>query len=260
MLSVKNVRKSYQTGNQTYEVLKSVSFEVEKGEFIAVMGPSGSGKTTLLNCISCYIPFEEGEITLEGTRLSELNSEELALVRNQKLGFVFQDFMLLDGLNVRDNIMLPRIIEGHINKDMEEETEKLGQIFGIAHIMNKFPAEISGGEKQRTAVARALMNHPLLMLADEPTGNLDSKSSQAVIDSFERARHDLDATIFMVTHDSYAASFCDRVIILKDGEIFSIECNTGNRKAFQETLLKTIQEMSNGEGNERLGKDLLGGA
>lgn len=259
MLSVKNVRKSYRTGKQTYEVLKGVSFEVEKGEFVAVMGPSGSGKTTLLNCISCYIPFEDGEITLEGVKLSELNSEELAKVRNQKLGFVFQDFMLLDGLKVQDNIMLPRIIEGEVAGDMETETKRLGQIFGISHIMNKYPAEISGGEKQRTAVARALMNHPLLMLADEPTGNLDSKSSQAVIDSFNRARHDLDATIFMVTHDSYAASFCDRVIILKDGEIFAIAKNQGSRMMFQEELLKVIQQMSNDTAEAESGASVLGG-
>ncbi|MDD2978406.1 MAG: ABC transporter ATP-binding protein [Hespellia sp.] len=244
MLNVKNISKSYRTGNKTYEVLKSISFHVEKGEFIAVMGPSGSGKTTLLNCISCYIPFESGEITLEGTELSRLDAEELARVRNQKLGFVFQDFMLLDGLKVRDNIMLPRIIEGRVSQDMERETEKLGKLFGITQILDKYPAEISGGEKQRTAVARALINHPLLMLADEPTGNLDSKSSRTVIDSFARARHDLDATIFMVTHDSYAASFCDRVIILKDGEIFAIVKHEGNRKQFQEELLKIIQEMS----------------
>lgn len=244
MLKIDHLYKSYQTGKQNYEVLKDVSFEVQQGEFVAVMGPSGSGKTTSLNCISCYIPFEKGEITLGGQNLASLQGEDLAKVRNQKLGFVFQDFMLLDGLTVRDNIMLPRIISGHGDKQMEKEADALCEIFGISHIRKKYPAEISGGEKQRTAVARALINKPLVMLADEPTGNLDSKSSQKVIDSFERARHELGATIFMVTHDSYAASFCDRVIILKDGQVFCIAQNHGDRRQFQDTLLELIKEMS----------------
>lgn len=244
MLKVKNLCKTYQTGGQTYEVLKHVSFEIDKGEFVAVMGPSGSGKTTLLNCISCYIPFEEGEIILQDQNLSGQDAEELAKIRNQKLGFVFQDFMLMDGLKVRDNIMLPRIIQGRIDKSMEEDAENLANIFGISHILNKYPAEISGGEKQRTAVARALMNRPAVMLADEPTGNLDSKSSQAVIDSFQKARKDLGTTTFMVTHDSYAASFCDRVIILKDGEIFTVAAKCGSQRDFQDTLLTIIREMS----------------
>lgn len=244
MLNVKNLSKSYRTGNQTYEVIKGISFEIQKGEFVAVMGPSGSGKTTLLNCISCYIPFEEGEITLQEERLSGLDAEALAKVRNQKLGFVFQDFMLMDGLKVKDNIMLPRIIEGKVDTQMEKDAEKLAEVFGITHILKKYPAEISGGEKQRTAVARALMNHPAVLLADEPTGNLDSKSSQTVIDSFIRAKEDMGATIFMVTHDSYAASFCDRVIILKDGEIFTVVTHEGSRRDFQDTLLRKIREMS----------------
>ena len=150
----------------------------------------------------------------------------------------------MDGLKVKDNIMLPRIIEGKVDTQMEKDAEKLAEIFGITHILKKYPAEISGGEKQRTAVARALMNHPAVLLADEPTGNLDSKSSQTVIDSFIRAKDDMGATIFMVTHDSYAASFCDRVIILKDGEIFTVVTHEGSRRDFQDTLLRKIREMS----------------
>ena len=155
MLTVTGLHKSYQTAKNTYEVLKGVSFTVEDGEFVAVMGPSGSGKTTLLNCISCYIPFEGGQITLGEQTLARLDEAELALVRNQKLGFVFQDFMLLDGLTVQENIMLPRIISGRTGSDMQESAERLMQLFGIAHIAAKYPAEISGGEKQRTAVARS---------------------------------------------------------------------------------------------------------
>lgn len=244
MLQVNSLYKSYQSGKITYDVLKDVSFSVGKGEFAAVMGPSGSGKTTLLNCISCYIPFQSGEISLDGFALSHFSEDELAKVRNRRLGFVFQDFMLLDGLTVRENIMLPRIIGGLVGADMEESADRLCELFGIARIRGKYPAEISGGEKQRTAVARALINNPLLLLADEPTGNLDSKSSRAVIDAFLQARDSLGSTIFMVTHDSFAASFCDRVILLKDGAVRHILQNSGDRGAFQDALLASIKEMS----------------
>lgn len=245
MLKVQNLCKSYQVGKSTYEVLKGVSLEVQKGEFVAVMGPSGSGKTTLLNCISCYIPIDSGSITLSGTELARLEEDSLASVRNQQLGFVFQDFLLLDGLTVRENILLPAIIGGTINSRTEQRANQLCDVFGISHIREKYPAEISGGEKQRTAVARALINHPLLILADEPTGNLDSKSSRAVIRSFEQARESLEATIFMVTHDSFAASFCDRVIILRDGLVWrTLEKGAFDRAAFQNQLLNAIRDMS----------------
>ena len=211
------------------------------------MGPSGSGKTTLLNCISCYIPFDKGEITLGDKHLSRLGEDELAAVRNKELGFIFQDFMLLDGLSVKENIMLPRIIGGRTGPDMEEGADRLCQVFGIAKIRDKYPAEISGGEKQRTAVARALINNPLVILADEPTGNLDSKSSKAVIEAFLQAKSMLDATIFMVTHDSFAASFCDRVIILKDGVVHSTVSSGGSRASFQDELLDAIREMNGGD-------------
>ncbi|MCI9650255.1 ABC transporter ATP-binding protein [Oscillibacter sp.] len=188
MLTVENLRKSYQVGKTSYEVLKGVSLTVEKGEFVAVMGPSGSGKTTLLNCISCYIPAESGSIRLGKTELARLDENALAEVRNKQLGFVFQDFLLLDGLTVRQNILLPAIIGGQVSDLVESRADQLCEVFGIAGIRDKYPAEISGGEKQRTAVARALINHPLLILADEPTGNLDSKSTRAVIRSFEQAK------------------------------------------------------------------------
>lgn len=245
MLQVSNLQKSYLVGKTRYEVLKGISLKVKKGEFVAVMGPSGSGKTTLLNCISCYIPADSGSILLAGQELAKLDETALAEVRNQKLGFVFQDFLLLDGLTVLDNILLPRIIGGQVSGDMEQTAVRLCEIFGIGHIKDKYPAEISGGEKQRTAVARALINHPMLILADEPTGNLDSKSSRAVIDSFVQAKNELDATIFMVTHDSFAASFCDRVVILRDGLVWrELRNATGIRQDFQDNLLDAIRAMS----------------
>lgn len=244
MLIVKDLHKSYRVGKNTYEVLKGVSLQVEKGEFVAVMGPSGSGKTTLLNCISCYIPADSGTITLGNTELAHLDEDALARVRNQQLGFVFQDFLLLDGLTVRQNILLPAIISESVNALVEERANQLCDVFGISHIRDKYPAEISGGEKQRTAVARALINHPLLILADEPTGNLDSKSSRAVIHTFEQAKKTLEATIFMVTHDSFAASFCDRVIILRDGVVWrTLERAELDRTSFQNQLLDAIRDM-----------------
>ena len=244
MLYVKNLHKSYTVGSSKYDVLKGISFSVAKGEFVAVMGPSGSGKSTLLNCISCYIPFEVGTITLGGRELQGLSETELAKVRNECLGFVFQDFMLLDGLNVRENILLPRIIKGDAGKEAETMADELCDLFGISQIAQKYPAEISGGERQRTAVARALINEPLLILADEPTGNLDSKSSRAVIDAFLRARDSLSATIFMVTHDSFSASFCDRVILLRDGQVYWELHRLDDRRAFHDLLLEAIKEMS----------------
>lgn len=244
MLTVQNLHKSYRVGKNTYEVLKGVSLQVENGEFVAVMGPSGSGKTTLLNCISCYIPADSGSITLGNRELANLGEEALAQIRNRQLGFVFQDFLLLDGLTVRQNILLPAIIGENVNSLIEERANQLCVVFGISHIQDKYPAEISGGEKQRAAVARALINHPLLILADEPTGNLDSKSSRAVIRSFEQAKAALGATVFMVTHDSFAASFCDRVIILRDGVVWrTLERAELDRSSFQNQLLDAIGDM-----------------
>ena len=244
MLTVENLCKSYQVGKTSYEVLKGVSLQVGKGEFVAVMGPSGSGKTTLLNCISCYIPADSGSIRLGKTELARLGEDALAEVRNKQLGFVFQDFLLLDGLTVRQNILLPAIIGGVVSGMTEQRADQLCEVFGIAGIRDKYPAEISGGEKQRTAVSRALINHPLLILADEPTGNLDSKSTRAVIRSFEQAKSALEATIFMVTHDSYAASFCDRVVILRDGVVWKVlEKGATERETFQDQLLDAVREM-----------------
>lgn len=247
MLKVEHLYKSYQTGKIKYEVLKDVSFEVKEGEFVAVMGPSGSGKTTLLNCISCFIPYDKGEIRLKDVNLSSLGEKEIAAARNEKLGFVFQDFMLLDGLTVLENVCVPKVIRKEPYKEMEKKAKELLKMFGIFEIRDKYPAEISGGQKQRTAVARALMNQPFLILADEPTGNLDSRSSEAVIGAFLEAQKNLKATTFMVTHDSFSASYCDRVIVMRDGNIYKELVNKGSRKEFLEELLAVLQDLNGGE-------------
>ena len=246
MLKVEELRKSYLVGKKSYEVLKGISLEVKKGEFVAVMEPSGSGKSTLLNCISCYIGYEAGTITLDGHKIDTLGQEQLAAMRNRQMGFVFQDFMLLDGLTVKNNIVLPAVIseEKELIEAAEQKAKKLCETFGISHIMDKYPAEISGGEKQRVAVARALMNDPLILLADEPTGNLDSKSGRSVIDAFVMAKEKLHTTIFMVTHDSFAASFSDRAILLQDGMVFREMENPGDRTTFQDELLAGIGSMN----------------
>jgi len=247
MLQVKNLYKSYETTKTRYPVLKGISFQVEPGEFVAVMGSSGSGKSTLFNFISCYIPYEKGNILLGEQDLGVLDKEGLAKVRNEKLGFVFQDFMLLDGLSVKENILIPRIIRESADQQAQDYADHLMELFGIIHVRDKYPAEISGGERQRTAVARSLINDPLLILADEPTGNLDSKSSRAVIEAFEKAKAEMNSTILMVTHDSFSASFCDRVILLRDGVIYKQLDRIGSQSSFQGYLLDTIKEMSEAE-------------
>ena len=247
MLEVKNLEKSYGVGKNQNKVLRGVNFTIHKGEFVAVMGPSGSGKTTLLDCISRYKPFENGEILLNGKDLGKLNEKEMAKVRNEKIGFVFQDFMLLDGLTVFENVCIPQVIKEENYKQMEKKAVQLLKMFDIERIGEKYPAEISGGQKQRTAVARALINEPLMILADEPTGNLDSRSSEAVIDAFITAKKKLEATTLMVTHDSLSASYCDRVILMRDGIVCSELVNKGNRRVSFNELMEVLRKLNGGE-------------
>lgn len=247
MLEVKNLEKSYGVGKNQNKVLRGVNFTIHKGEFVAVMGPSGSGKTTLLDCISRYKPFENGEILLNGKDLGKLNEKEMAKARNEKIGFVFQDFMLLDGLTVFENVCIPQVIKEENYKQMEKKAVQLLKMFDIERIGEKYPAEISGGQKQRTAVARALINEPLMILADEPTGNLDSRSSEAVIDAFITAKKKLEATTLMVTHDSLSASYCDRVILMRDGIVCSELVNKGNRRVFFNELMEVLRKLNGGE-------------
>lgn len=247
MLEIKEISKTYHTKGIDYPVLKGIASTISDGEFVAVMGPSGSGKTTLLNVISGFISADGGKIILDGKDILTGEENELAEIRQHKLGFVFQDFMLLNGLTIRENIFLPQIIARKAKSNMEHNTQRLLSIFGIEEIAEKYPAEVSGGQKQRASIARALSNNPSIILADEPTGNLDSKSSAAVIEAFLNAKEKIGATIFMVTHDAFSASYADRVIAIKDGTIFGELVRHGQPKDFLDELLDFTRKV-NGDG------------
>ena len=247
MLQIEKVSKTYHSKGIDYPVLKEITATIHDGEFVAIMGPSGSGKTTLLNVISGFISADGGKVILDGQDILTGEENELAEIRQHKLGFVFQDFMLLNGLTIRENIFLPQIIAGKPKSQMEQNTHNLLEVFSIEEIAEKYPAEVSGGQKQRASIARALSNNPSIILADEPTGNLDSKSSTAVIEAFLNAKEKIGATIFMVTHDAFAASYADKVIALKDGVVFGELVRHGQPRDFLDELLDFTRKV-NGDG------------
>ena len=221
ILEVSNVKKIYTTrfGGAKVQALSNVSFTVEEGEFVAIMGESGSGKTTLLNIIASLDKPTSGEVTLKGMTLSRIREKDIAAFRREHLGFVFQDFNLMDNFSVMDNIFLPLVLSGKKYPEMRERLKPIAEGLGISDIMKKYPYEISGGQKQRTAVARAVITNPELILADEPTGALDSKSADGLLDIFRQINKS-GQTILMVTHSIKAASKAGRVLFIKDGEVF----------------------------------------
>ena len=221
LLEVTSLEKIYTTrlGGNRVQALKSVSFQVEQGEFVAIMGESGSGKTTLLNILAALDQPTGGQVKLGGKDLSAIKEKELAAFRRENLGFVFQDFNLLDTFSLKDNILLPLVLAGRPYSEMEQRLKPLAQKLGIEKLLEKYPYEVSGGQKQRAAAARALITHPQLILADEPTGALDSKSTDELLRLFEAVNRD-GQTIVMVTHSVKAASHAGRVLFIKDGEVF----------------------------------------
>ena len=221
LLEVTSLEKIYTTrlGGNRVQALKSVSFQVEQGEFVAIMGESGSGKTTLLNILAALDQPTGGQVKLGGKDLSSIKEKELAAFRRENLGFVFQDFNLLDTFSLKDNILLPLVLAGRPYSEMEQRLKPLAQKLGIEKLLEKYPYEVSGGQKQRAAAARALITHPQLILADEPTGALDSKSTDELLRLFEAVNRD-GQTIVMVTHSVKAASHAGRVLFIKDGEVF----------------------------------------
>ncbi|MEE1536104.1 MAG: ABC transporter ATP-binding protein [Ruminococcus sp.] len=221
MLQVECLKKIYTTrfgGNQV-QALSDVSFSVETGEYVAIMGESGSGKTTLLNILAALDQPTSGKVFLDGKDLTMVKEREIAAFRRDNLGFVFQDFNLLDTFSLKDNIFLPLVLAGKSPKEMELRLKPIAEQLGITHLLEKYPYEVSGGQKQRAAVARALISKPKLILADEPTGALDSKSTDGLLDVFS-AIHATGQTILMVTHSTKAASRADRILFIKDGVLF----------------------------------------
>lgn len=221
LLEVKNIRKVYKTrfGGASVEALKNVSFTVEKGEYVAIMGESGSGKTTLLNILAALDKATEGTVILDGMNLTTVKDKAVAKFRRDNLGYVFQDFNLLDTFSLEDNIYLPLVLAGKKHAEMKERLDKIAPALGIPDILKKYPYEVSGGQKQRAAVARALITNPRIVLADEPTGALDSKSSDELLALFKKVNR-MGQTVLMVTHSTKAASNASRVLFIKDGVIF----------------------------------------
>lgn len=239
MLQVKNVSKVYE-GKLPYRALTDIQFKVDKGEFVGIMGPSGSGKTTLLNIIATIDEPTTGEVLIEGKNPHTLHKDDLAKFRRRELGFVFQDFNLLHTLTVEENIVLPLTLDNKRVKEMKERAYKIADTLGIKEILNKRTFEISGGQAQRTAVARAMIHEPKLVLADEPTGNLDSKASKDVMEMLTKMNKAQQTTMMLVTHDAQAASYCDRVIFIRDGRLYSEVHKGDNQKIFFQKIIDTL--------------------
>lgn len=241
ILKLDNVKKYYGTGQNITKAVNGISFDIQEGEFVAIMGASGSGKTTLLNCVSTIDQVTSGHIFVDGVDITTLNEKRLAAFRKDQLGFIFQDFNLLDTLTVEENIALSLIINQGNPKEVETNVLEIAKKLGIVDILSKFPYEVSGGQKQRCACARALIHHPKLILADEPTGALDSKSSRMLLETLSSMNLHLRATILMVTHDAFSASFCERILFLKDGKIFNeIWKGKKSRKEFFNEILDVL--------------------
>lgn len=245
LLVIENVEKYYGTKNSNIcKALNNVSFSVEAGEFLGIMGPSGSGKTTLLNIISTIDTLSSGNIYLNEVDISKIKEKDMTSFRRKYLGFVFQDFNLLDTLTIHENIALALTINNSDISIVDEKVKTITKQFGISDILNKYPYEVSGGEKQRCACARAIINNPSLVLADEPTGSLDSHSSKILLETLQSMNQNMKATILMVTHDPYSASYSNRILILKDGKIFcELLKGDKSRKQFLNEILKVLADM-----------------
>lgn len=249
LLEVNNIRKVYTTrlSTQSTEALKNVNFSVDNGEYVAIMGESGSGKTTLLNILATFDKATSGSVLLNNLDLSKLKDKDLADFRRDNLGFVFQDFNLLDNFSIKDNILLPLVLANKKYKDMEVRLEKVTKPLGIDQLINKYPYEISGGQRQRVAVARAIITNPSLILADEPTGALDSKSTDQLLNVFDKL-NEVGQTIIMVTHSVKTAARAKRVLFIKDGVVFH-ELRKGNATANEmfQKINDTLSLMQAGE-------------
>lgn len=241
ILSANNISKVYgKKGANSYTAIRNLSFSMGQGEFIGIMGPSGSGKTTLLNMIATLDPATEGEITIDGTSLSAMNEEELSDFRSQQLGFIFQDFNLLENMNVFENIALPLSLRNVPIQKITAAVHQVAKLLGIDGMLEKYPAEISGGQKQRSAIARALIHSPALLLADEPTGALDSKNAAILMETLADLNKQQKVSVLMVTHDPLSASYCSRILFIRDGKIDKELQSAGNRVQFYKEILAVL--------------------
>ena len=241
ILRIDKIEKYYGNKSSLTKAINNLSFDVDKGEFVAIMGASGSGKTTLLNCISTIDKVTSGHIYVGEIDITKLKGNNLNRFRREKLGFIFQDFNLLDTLTAYENIALALSIQNVTAKEIDEEIKKVAKELDISNVLNKYPYQMSGGQKQRVASARAIITNPKIILADEPTGALDSKSAKMLLEKFNYLNEQIQATILMVTHDAFTASYASRVIFIKDGKIFN-EIHKGNnsRKEFFDNIIDIV--------------------
>lgn len=250
ILKVDNIEKYYGRKGNITKAIDNISFTVEEGEFVGVMGASGSGKTTLLNCISTIDKVSSGHIYISENDITKLNSKKISKFRREELGFIFQDFNLLDTLTAYENIALALTIMRVNHKEIDKRVRDIAKKLNIEEVLNKYPYEMSGGQKQRVASARAIITKPSLILADEPTGALDSKAAKMLLESMEDLNENLNATIMMVTHDAFSASYARRILFIKDGRIFN-ELVRGNdsRKEFFDKIIEVITLLGGDQNN-----------
>ena len=252
VLKLDHIQKYYGNGGNITKAIQDISFSVQQGEFVGIMGASGSGKTTLLNCISTIDTVSAGHIYLDGTDVTEINEKEIARFRRENLGFVFQDFNLLDTLTISENIALALTINQVPAGEIDGRVRGMAVKLNITDILDKYPYQVSGGQKQRCACARAIINQPKLILADEPTGALDSHSSQMLLSTIQSINETLGATILMVTHDAFSASYANRILFLRDGAIFTEILKGGDsRRTFFEKILDVLTMMGGGVSDVR---------
>lgn len=249
MLTVNNLNKDIKNNKNTFKILKDINLEVKKGEFISIMGPSGAGKTTLLNILSTIDKPTSGQVYYDNKNIGEMNNKELSKFRRDNIGFIFQDYNLLDSMSIEDNIALPLVIAGENQNKIQSEVFRLAKFFGIESHLKKYPYELSGGQKQRAASARALITSPKIIFADEPTGALDSKSSSELLNCLKDMNEKFEVTVIMVTHDPFSASYSKKVIFIKDGKLNARIDSSGNRKEFYNNIMKMLTSMG-GEINE----------
>lgn len=242
ILRTENISKIYggKKSSKQYMALKSISFEVSEGDFIGVMGQSGSGKTTLLNILGSIDKPTTGRFFMGDSDISALNKKQLARHRMENIGFIFQDYNLLETMTLKENIILPLALSGHKPKDMEEKLKEIADNLGITKVIEKYPYEVSGGEQQRAAACRALITNPKMILADEPTGNLDSKSGKDLLELLSFINEEYRATILMVTHDVFAASYCQKIMFIRDGEIYNELYSGNSKKEFFDSIIDVM--------------------